>query len=72
MPTGTAFGSHRPPAAAGRSYAEQNHPHPGGTVTRPNILLIVSDDHGYADRSVYGTTGVRTPVLDRLAAEGVT
>lgn len=38
----------------------------------PNILLIVSDDHGYADRSAEGTPGVRTPVLDRLAAEGAT
>ncbi|WP_336644437.1 sulfatase family protein [Microbacterium sp. USHLN186] len=41
-------------------------------MTRPNILLIVSDDHGYADRSAEGTPGVRTPVLDRLAAEGAT
>ncbi|MBS1675628.1 MAG: sulfatase-like hydrolase/transferase [Actinobacteria bacterium] len=40
--------------------------------TRPNILLIVSDDHGYADRSAHGTAGVHTPVLDRLAAEGAT
>lgn len=39
---------------------------------RPNILLIVSDDHGYADRSALGAPGVRTPHLDRLAAEGVT
>lgn len=41
-------------------------------TTRPNILLIVSDDHGYADRSAAGTPGVHTPVLDRLAAEGAT
>lgn len=39
----------------------------------PNILLIVSDDHGYADRSGLGVhPDVRTPALDRLAAEGVT
>ncbi|TCC23653.1 sulfatase [Kribbella speibonae] len=38
----------------------------------PNILLIVSDDHGYADRSALGAQpDVRTPALDRLAAEGV-
>lgn len=38
----------------------------------PNILLIVSDDHGYADRSRLGLhADVRTPALDRLAAEGV-
>lgn len=41
-------------------------------MNRPNILLIVSDDHGHADRSAMGTPGVRTPVLDRLAAEGAT
>ncbi|BDZ54650.1 sulfatase family protein [Agromyces marinus] len=39
----------------------------------PNILVIVSDDHGYADRSATGIDpAVRTPGLDRLAAEGVT
>ncbi|MFC7626105.1 sulfatase [Microlunatus sp. GCM10028923] len=42
-------------------------------MNRPNILLIVSDDHGYADRSALGYhADVRTPALDRLAAEGVT
>ncbi len=41
-------------------------------MNRPDILLIVSDDHGYADRSAQGTPGVRTPVLDRLAAAGAT
>lgn len=42
------------------------------TDTQPNILLIVSDDHGYADRSVLGHhQDVRTPQLDRLAASGV-
>jgi arylsulfatase A len=37
----------------------------------PNILLIVSDDQGYADLGCYGSTQIRTPNLDRLAAEGV-
>ncbi|OYN95831.1 arylsulfatase A-like enzyme [Propionibacteriaceae bacterium ES.041] len=40
---------------------------------RPNVLFIVSDDHGYADRSAAGIhPDVHTPALDRLAAEGVT
>jgi arylsulfatase A-like enzyme len=39
---------------------------------RPNVILIVSDDHGYADRSGLGLDPeVRTPALDRLAADGV-
>jgi len=43
------------------------------TGRRPNILLIVSDDHGYADRSSLGVRDdVSTPGLDRLAAEGTT
>lgn len=42
-------------------------------MTRPNIVLIVSDDHGYADRSALGLKpDVSTPGLDRLAAEGMT
>ena len=37
---------------------------------RPNILLIVSEDNG-PELGCYGTPSVKTPVLDRLAAEGV-
>ena len=38
----------------------------------PNVVLLVSDDHGYADRGALGIDpAVRTPALDRLAAEGV-
>jgi arylsulfatase A-like enzyme len=38
---------------------------------RPNIVVIVADDLGYADLSCYGRKEYRTPALDRLAAEGV-
>ncbi len=37
--------------------------------TKPNVLLIVSDDQGYGDFGFTGNTLVRTPNLDRLAAE---
>lgn len=37
----------------------------------PNIVLILADDMGYGDLGVYGNTKVKTPNLDRLAAEGV-
>lgn len=37
----------------------------------PNFLLIFTDDHGYGDVSTYGPSDVRTPNLDRLAAEGM-
>lgn len=37
----------------------------------PNIVLIVADDMGYGDLQCYGSTHVKTPNIDRLAAEGV-
>lgn len=39
---------------------------------RPNILLIVSDDHAWTDYSFMGHPQVRTPHIDRLASEGLT
>jgi arylsulfatase len=38
--------------------------------TRPNILLIVADDLGYADLGAYGGD-IRTPQIDALAREGI-
>lgn len=39
---------------------------------RPNVVLIFTDDHGYADLGCMGLVDdVETPHLDRLAAEGV-
>jgi arylsulfatase A-like enzyme len=38
---------------------------------RPNILLIMADDLGWADLSSYGAPHIATPHLDRLAKEGV-
>ncbi len=41
-------------------------------IDRPNIVLIVSDDQGYADISCYDhSEEVSTPNIDRLAHEGV-
>ncbi len=36
----------------------------------PNILIIFTDDQGYADLACYGNKKNRTPRLDRLAKEG--
>lgn len=40
-------------------------------MTRPNILLIVADDHGREALGCYGNPLVQTPNLDALAADGV-
>jgi arylsulfatase A-like enzyme len=37
----------------------------------PNIIFIFADDMGYNDLGSYGSTLVKTPRLDRLAAEGM-
>lgn len=38
---------------------------------QPNIVLLFADDLGYGDLSSYGHPTIRTPHLDRLAAEGM-
>ena len=37
---------------------------------KPNIVIIFTDDQGYADVGVFGAKGFTTPNLDRMAAEG--
>ncbi len=44
---------------------------PATESKRPNIVLIVTDDHGRGDLGCYGNAVVKTPNLDKLAAEGV-
>ena len=39
--------------------------------TKPNIVIILADDLGYGDLGCYGAKKIKTPNMDRLAAEGV-
>lgn len=38
---------------------------------KPNFVVVLADDLGYADLAVYGSRRNRTPHLDRMAAEGL-
>jgi arylsulfatase A-like enzyme len=42
-----------------------------GRLPRPNLLVILADDLGWADLSCYGAPTIRTPNLDKLAASGL-
>ena len=41
------------------------------STAEPNIIVIMADDLGYGDVSCYGATALKTPNIDRLAAEGL-
>lgn len=43
---------------------------PADGSTRPNVIVILTDDQGWGDLSVHGNTNLRTPNIDRLAHEG--
>ncbi len=38
---------------------------------RPNVVFVFADDLGWRDLGCYGQTKIRTPGIDRIAAEGV-
>src|SRR4051812_15162907 len=53
-------------ASAGLHFAQS------GSSRAPNVIVIVTDDHGIGDVGCYGyTKDPLTPNLDRLAASGV-
>ncbi|GGK08093.1 N-acetylgalactosamine-6-sulfatase [Pilimelia anulata] len=59
------------PAFAGHPDERPFRARPGTAPTRPNLLVILGDDLGWADLSAYGAPQIRTPHLDALARSGV-
>ncbi|MFZ9091813.1 MAG: sulfatase-like hydrolase/transferase, partial [Planctomycetaceae bacterium] len=46
--------------------------HAADRAEKPNVLLIYTDDHGWADLGLQGADpDIRTPHLDQLAKDGV-
>lgn len=41
------------------------------TGKRPNVVLVMTDDQGYGDLSLYGNPRLKTPNMDAVAKEGV-
>lgn len=42
-----------------------------GRESRPNVIIIYTDDQGVADAGCYGSTDIKTPAIDHLAATGL-
>jgi arylsulfatase A-like enzyme len=54
-----------PVAGCESEFAAKTNP-----AKRPNIIFIMADDLGYGDLGCYGQKHIRTPNIDKLAAEG--
>ena len=39
--------------------------------SRPNVILIMTDDQGHGDLSLHGNAVLKTPNMDRIGREGV-
>ena len=61
------------PAVLARPNRHSHKPGGAATAVRPNIVVILTDDQGYADISLnpHQPEGVSTPHMDALAKDGV-
>ncbi len=40
-------------------------------TTRPNVIILLTDDQGTLDANCYGSTDLKTPNMDKIAASGI-
>src|SRR5450432_4103839 len=59
------------PLAPATPVAALPSPAPTPPPGPPNVIVILADDMGYGDLGSYGVKLIKTPNLDKLAAEGV-
>ena len=55
----------------GQRTPAQVAPVPPATASRPNIVVMIADDLTYHDLGCWGNKDVKTPNIDRLAAQGM-
>ncbi len=61
------FGSQAPLLAATKASSSRT----GAAAGKPNVIYIMADDLGYGELGCYGQKKIRTPNIDRLAAQGM-
>ncbi|NUP19366.1 MAG: sulfatase-like hydrolase/transferase, partial [Streptomyces sp.] len=68
---GTTTAAEAAETAAGAPAERPFKARPAASGQRPNLLVVLGDDLGWADLSSYGAPHISTPNLDRLARQGV-
>ena len=59
------------PAACAQPAGQRGEGDPAPRTTRPNVVLVITDDQGYGDVGAHGNPMIQTPNLDRLHARAV-